>query len=241
MEEMSERDAMERPRGLIVAIDGPAGAGKSTVASHLARQFGLLNLETGAMYRALALKALREAAPLDNADAISALTSHTSIALQPETAGNRVLLDGVDVTGKLREPEVTSAASRISVHPAVRAWMVQEQRSLGLRAPNGVVMEGRDIGTVVFPEAPVKIFLDASVRARGDRRFLQQGGQESAAGAGSRESVIREIADRDSRDRDRAASPLRPAHDASILDTTTLSLEEVLNRATELVHRAHSL
>jgi cytidylate kinase len=215
---------------LVVAIDGPAGAGKSTVAAHLARRFGLLNLETGAMYRALALKALQSGTPLDDCHAVLALTKTTHIALVPHAGGNHVRLDGVDVTGELRVPEVTSAASRVSVHAPVREWMVSAQRALGQAAATGVVMEGRDIGTVVFPHADVKIFLDASVEARGDRRYAQQ-----PNAADSRESLVNEMQDRDTRDRSRAQSPLRPAADAVLLDTTGLSLDEVLKRTEELV------
>ena len=217
-------------RGLVVAIDGPAGAGKSTVAQHLAQRFGLLNLETGAMYRALALKALRSNTAVDDGAAVLALTRTTRIALEPGDAGNRVLLDGVEVTGDLRNPEVTAAASHVSVHGPVREWMVAAQRALGQAAPSGVVMEGRDIGTVVFPQAPVKIFLDASVEARGDRRFAQQ-----PAAAENKETLLEEMRARDTRDRSREQSPLKPAADAVILDTTGLSLEQVLQRTEALV------
>ncbi len=217
-------------QGLVVAIDGPAGAGKSTVAAHLARRFGLLNLETGAMYRALALKALRTGTPVDDGEAVLALTRSTHIALEPGEGGNRVLLDGMDVTGELRAPEVTAAASHVSVHGPVREWMVAEQRALGRAAAGGVVMEGRDIGTVVFPDAAVKVFLDASVEARGDRRFAQQ----PTAGE-SREAVVSGMRDRDTRDRSREQSPLRPSEDAVLLDTTGLSLGEVLQRVEALV------
>ena len=213
----------------MVAIDGPAGAGKSTVAAHLARCFGLMNLETGAMYRALALKALRTGTSLDDADAMLALTASTHIALEPNDDGNRVLLDGEVVTGDLRTPEVTAAASRVSVHGPVREWMVRAQRSLGLSSPSGVVMEGRDIGTVVFPDAAVKFFLDASIEARGDRRYAELRTGES------RDAVINEMRDRDSRDRTREQSPLVPAQDATLLDTTTLSLQQVLEQTEALV------
>ena len=216
-------------QGFVVAIDGPAGAGKSTVAAHLARCFGLMNLETGAMYRALALKALRTGTAVDDGEAVLALTATTEIQLEPNEDGNRVLLDGCVVTGDLRTPEVTAAASRVSVHAPVREWMVHAQRSMGLASPSGVVMEGRDIGTVVFPQAAVKLFLDASVEARGDRRFAQQPAGESL------EAVVNEMRDRDSRDRTREQSPLKPADDALLLDTTTLSLPEVLQRAESIV------
>ena len=158
----------ERP---VIAIDGPAGAGKSTLAAHLARRFGFLNLETGAMYRALALKAIENDFSFDEEEPLLALALSTRIELQPQLEGNRVLLDGMDVSRRIREPDVTSAASRVSVHPHLRAWMVEQQRALG--AQGGVVMEGRDIGTKVFPDAEVKIFLDAAPEVRGDRRYRQ--------------------------------------------------------------------
>ena len=218
-------------RGFVVAIDGPAGAGKSTVAAHLARCFGLLNLETGAMYRALALKALRTGTAVDDGAAVLALTSSTHIKLESSDSSNRVLLDGEAVTGDLRTPEVTAAASHVSVHGAVREWMVRAQRSMGLASPSGVVMEGRDIGTVVFPDAAVKVFLDASVEARGDRRFAQQPTGES------RDAVLNEMRDRDSRDRTREQSPLKPAEDAVLLDTTGLSLQQVLEKTEALVRQ----
>ena len=143
----------ERP---IIAIDGPAGAGKSTLAAHLARRFGFLNLETGAMYRALALKAIENDLSFDEEAPLLDLAAFTRITLEPQLEGNRVLLDGRDVSRRVRDSDVTAAASRISVHPKLRAWMVEQQRALG--AGGGVVMEGRDIGTAVFPDAEVKIF-----------------------------------------------------------------------------------
>lgn len=216
-------------RSLVVAIDGPAGAGKSTVAAHLARTFGLLNLETGAMYRALALKSLRNDVVVTDGAAVLALTHNTTITLEPSANGNRVLLDGEDVTSALRNPDVTQAASQVSTHGPVRVWMVNAQRTLGLAAPTGVVMEGRDIGTVVFPDADVKIFLDASVEARGDRRYAQQPATES------KEDLLRDMRERDKRDRERTESPLRPAEDAIIVDTTGMSLDQVLERAASIV------
>ena len=155
----------------VIAIDGPAGAGKSTLAAHLARRFGFLNLETGAMYRALALKAIEGDLCFDEEEPLLALAQATRIDLQPQLEGNRVLLDGMDVSRRIRDTDVTAAASRISVHPRLRAWMVGQQRALG--AEGGVVMEGRDIGTAVFPDAEVKIFLDAAPEVRGNRRFRQ--------------------------------------------------------------------
>ena len=234
----------------VVAIDGPAGAGKSTLAAHLARRFGFLNLETGAMYRALALKAIQGDIDFDDEPALLQLVDETQIRLEPEPGGNRVLLDCFDVSRRVREPDVTAAASRVSVHPRIRAWMVEHQRALG--ASGGVVMEGRDIGTVVFPDAEVKIFLDAAPEVRGNRRFRQAGPNDpmpTAAAAQpatpeteqakqARQAVIEEMRERDRRDRTRAESPLRAAPDAVIIDSTAMSLDQVLAQAEEIV-RSH--
>lgn len=216
-------------RKIIVAIDGPAGAGKSTIARHLARHFGLLNLETGAMYRAFALKALRAGVALEDGAALQELAAQTSIRLEPTAADNRVLLDDEDVTGLIRNPMVTDAASRVSVVPAIRAWMVRLQQQLG--ADGGVIMEGRDIGTVVFPHADVKIFLDAAPEVRGMRRFEQMGTPELTPP----EEVIRDLRERDHRDRNRADSPLRAADDAVLLDSTDMTLDETVKAAEDIV------
>jgi len=216
-------------RKIIVAIDGPSGAGKSTIARHLARHFGLLNLETGAMYRAFALKALRAGMPLDESGRIEALAARTTIRLEPGEEHNRVLLDGEDVTALLRNQTVTDAASRVSVFPAIRAWMVQLQQQLG--AAGGVVMEGRDIGTVVFPQAEVKIFLDAAPEVRGLRRYEQLGSKPEVQPA----EVIRDLRERDERDRNRADSPLRPSADAVLVDSTGMTLEEAVRAAEAIV------
>lgn len=220
--------------GPIIAIDGPAGAGKSTVARHLARHFGLLNLETGAMYRAFALKAILSDQDFDDAAELERLARDTRITLEPERSGNRVYLDGQDVTERIRDSDVTQAASRVSVHPSIREWMVNLQRELGRRG--GVVMEGRDIGTVVFPEAAVKIFLEASPEARSRRRYEQNlSGGPANGSAPEHTAVSRELRERDERDRNRANSPLRPAEDAIVIDSTELTLDEVLARIEELV------
>ncbi|HEV2326728.1 MAG TPA: (d)CMP kinase [Terracidiphilus sp.] len=219
------------PRTTIIAIDGPAGAGKSTIARHLARHFGLLNLETGAMYRAFALKALRRGVPLDEPAALHILADETSIRLEPGEEENRVLLDSEDVTGLIRNPLVTDAASRVSVFPAIRAWMVRLQQEMGARG--GLVMEGRDIGTVVFPHADVKIFLDAAPEVRGQRRFDQLGHKNTAPP----EEVIRELHARDERDRNRADSPLKAAPDAVLLDSTGMTLDEAVAAAEAIVEK----
>jgi cytidylate kinase len=219
-------------RRAIIAIDGPAGAGKSTIARHLARYFGLLNLETGAMYRAFAFKALAAGIALEDVPALLTLSTETTIHLEPTEFGNRVFLDGADVTGQLREPSVTDGASRVSVHPQIRAWMVRLQQELG--ATGGVVMEGRDIGTVVFPNADVKIFLDAAPEVRGLRRYDQIGAKGDTESV-QPEEVVRELRERDERDRNRIDSPLRAAEDAVLLDSTHMTLDEVVERAESIV------
>jgi CMP/dCMP kinase len=215
-------------RKLTIAIDGPAGAGKSTIASRLARKLGYANLESGAMYRALALKAIEWDISFDDEAALTKLAQDASIQLVAAPNGTRVLLDRRDVTQRVREPDVTAGASRVSVHPRVREWMVARQQELG--AGGGVVMEGRDIGTKVFPNAEVKIFLDADPVVREQRRLQQQNLRGTAASTSAAE-----LRDRDLRDRTRAASPLTPASDALILDSTSLPEDEVLRRVEELV------
>jgi cytidylate kinase len=244
--ERSEAPKRQRP---VIAIDGPAGAGKSTLAAHLARRFGFLNLETGAMYRALALKAIENDYAFDEEEPLLALAANTRITLEPQLEGNRVLLDGIDVSRRIREQDVTSGASQISIHPQLRTWMVDQQRALG--AAGGVVMEGRDIGTAVFPDAEVKIFLDAAPEVRGNRRFRQAVPIEHAQPHGqpadpqtaeeqraAEQAIIADLKERDHRDRTRAQSPLQPAEDAVILDSTAMSLDQVLAAAEEIV-RSH--
>lgn len=235
-------------RKFTIAIDGPAGAGKSTIASAVSKCLGYTNLESGAMYRALGLKALETGVALEDEPALHALCEHSHIDLEPTPNGNRVLLDGRDITTLIRTPEISDAASRVSVHPSVRRWMVNRQREMG--AHGGVVMEGRDIGTAVFPHAEVKIFLEANPNVRAERRLLQNSGKGSSSPNGStgsnpqpavsstRESVAavaEELRKRDERDRTRAASPLEPAPDAVIVDTSNLSIDQVVDHVLEVV------
>jgi cytidylate kinase len=217
-------------RKLIVAIDGPAGAGKSTIASRLARKLGYVNLESGAMYRALALQAIDHDASLDDEPALLKLAQDSRIQLEPTLNGNRTLLNGHDISARIRERDVTEAASRVSVHPQVRAWMVARQREMG--ASGGIVMEGRDIGTKVFPDADLKIFLDADPVVREQRRMQQQKIKGEVAA-----NVAADLRERDRRDRTRAASPLMAAEDAVVIDSSKLSEDEVLARVEELAKK----
>jgi cytidylate kinase len=217
-------------RKLIIAIDGPAGAGKSTIASRLARKLGYVNLESGAMYRALALKAIEWDTSFDDEDALLKMAQNSQITLDRAANGNRVLLNGKDISARIRERDVTEGASRVSVHPKVREWMVARQREMGIGG--GVVMEGRDIGTKVFPDADLKIFLDADPVIREQRRMDQQRVKGPSA-----QTMAAELRERDRRDRTREASPLVAAEDAVVLDSTNMSEDDVIERIEELIEQ----
>jgi cytidylate kinase len=212
-----------RSQGPVVAIDGPSGAGKSTAGRALAARLGYTYIDTGAMYRALALKAMRSGVSLDAEEALATLCRAASIVLGD--GGRSVLLDGEDVTAAIRSPETSRASSLVSVHPGVRTEMVARQREMGREG--GVVLDGRDIGTAVFPDAEVKFFLDASPGERAQRRLQEL---RSAGSDISFETVEEDVRERDYTDTHRAESPLERAWDALELDTTHLSPDEVLER-----------
>ena len=217
-----------RPGGLVIAIDGPSGAGKSTAGKALAAALGYVFIDTGAMYRALALKALRAGLSLDDAERLASLLRETRIELVD--GGRGVLLDGEDATAAIRTREMSAAASRVSTHTPVRREMVGRQQELGREG--GVVLDGRDIGTAVFPDADVKFYVDADPRRRAMRRRqeLQAAGVHSDL-----EAIEAEIRERDHLDSTRRDSPLTRAPGAAHLDTTSLAPEEVLARMLEAV------
>src|SRR3984893_14570349 len=206
---------------LIIAIDGPVGSGKSTVARRVAELLGYAHLDSGAMDRGVAGKALREGVPLDSPAKLAALAEAVRIDLVPRDGKLRVILDGEDITDSIRTPEVSDAASVVAVVPGVRHPMVAEQRRAG--AQGGIVMEGRDIGSVVFPHADLKIFLEASPEVRAERRLLdlQEKGEAPAL-----DKVLADVHRRDRRDREREMSPLVRAADAVVVDNTAMDAEE---------------
>ncbi|MEX2552033.1 MAG: (d)CMP kinase [Actinomycetota bacterium] len=212
-------------RGPAIAVDGPAGSGKSTVAKALAKRLGAAHVDTGAMYRALALKMLEERLRFDDRSAVAELLASTDIRV----GDGKVLLDGRDVAHLIRSDEVTAASSKVAELEPVRRWMVERQRAIA-EAAGSAVVEGRDIGTVVLPGADLKIFLTASEQERARRRSLETGSEAERTAA--------EIASRDARDSERSFSPLKAAADAVVLDTTDLSIKQVLDRILEILTTA---
>jgi cytidylate kinase len=215
---------------LIIAIDGPPGAGKGTVAREIARRLDYRHLDTGAMYRAVAWKALREQVSLDDEDAVAALARRAAI----DVGFSAVIIDGHDVTQAIRTPEIDRAAAATARLPKVRAVLVDRQRTEGQRG--GIVMEGRDIGSVVFPNADVKIYLDASPEERARRRAADPAHGVSRAAAAV--DVATDMAARDRSDRTRSSSPLMIPKDATVLDTTALSIEDTVEQVLAIVSRS---
>ncbi len=222
-------------KNIIIAIDGPAASGKSSTAKRVAQQLGYVHVDTGAMYRAVALKAMQLGVESGDRDAIERMAKTTTVRLEYDDAQKvHVMLDGADVTDAIRMPEVSKAASDISAVPAVRDLLVREQRAMG--AQGGIVLDGRDIGTVVFPNAELKIFMIADAYERAVRRAMEL--EEKGIYADVL-ALEREIMERDRNDSTRAHSPLKKADDAYVIDTTRLTIEEqtafILSRAKELL------
>jgi cytidylate kinase len=220
---------------LVVAIDGPAGAGKSTVTQRVADALGYTVVDTGALYRAVALVARRRSVPWDDAVGVAAVASelaeHERLRfVRPETGRARLYLGGEDISDAIRTPEVSQGPSRVSALPAVRRALLEMQRSLG-RA-GGVVLEGRDIGTVVFPDAEAKFFLTASVDVRARRRFEEHRAQGEQV---ELETIRQEVTERDARDSNRAVAPLKQAPDARLVDSSELGIDEVVGTIVEHV------
>jgi cytidylate kinase len=220
----------------IVAIDGPAGSGKTTVSRLVAQRLGYVVLDTGALYRTLALATSRAgltAASPELGAFCAELVARGAIVLEPSSAGGaRVLLDGEDVSQLIRTPEMSSRASEVSAIPAVRAALLELQRRIG--EGGGVVVEGRDIGSVVFPDAEAKFFLTASVERRAERRFVELG---ASADAPTLDAVLQQVVQRDRRDSERAIAPLIQAQDAALMDSTHLPIDQVVDRIVEAVRR----
>ena len=223
---------------MIVAIDGPSGSGKSSVAREVARRCGLTYLDTGAMYRSVALACLERGVDVGDAEAVAEVARDLTIEFKSEQDAQRVSVNGTDVTDEIRTPEVERAVSPVSAIPAVRETMVALQRQAGERGD--VVAEGRDIGTVVFPRADVKVFLSASPEARARRRAVQRGGGNLATGetvavdAEAERQILADLVRRDEYDSSREASPLRPAEDATRIDSSELGFEEVVDAVLSL-------
>jgi len=222
---------------MIIAIDGPSGAGKSTLGKMLAKKLKLLYLDTGAMYRAVALAVTRDRVPYRDIDRIADIAEKAEIDLIGEPDAMKVVLDGEDVSVDIRTLEAAQAASVVSTIPAVRRIMVEHQRIIGLSAPNGCVLEGRDIGSVVFPHADIKFFLTAKPEARARRRYTED---QSKGRISTYEQTLAEINERDERDVSREDSPLTISEDAVVIDTSELDLAEVFERMLDKVNERHS-
>ena len=217
---------------LVVAIDGPAGAGKSSTSRGVAAQFSLAYLDTGAMYRAMTWALLQAGVDVSDVDAVSAAAERVKLVSGTDPAAPAIEANGIDVAGPIRSAEVTAAVSAVSAVPHVRELLVELQRSI-IGSSNGIVVEGRDIGSTVVPDARVKIYLVADAEARAARRTAELGGSVTAVGS-TKEALAR----RDHKDSTRASSPLARADDAVVIDSTFLTLEEVISQVAELVAAA---
>ncbi len=214
-----------KKNGLVIAIDGPSGAGKSTAARRLAERLGYIYIDTGAMYRAIGWKAKREGIDPADETMLADLCSRTEVTIKKDNGDPRFSVNGIDVTGEIRTPEMGMMASAVSKSPAVRARLLTLQRELG--RGGGVVMDGRDIGTVVFPDADVKFYLEASAGERGKRRYLELKAKGMDV---DRAQITKEIEERDRQDSGRALAPLKKADDALLIDSSAMSIDDVLDK-----------
>lgn len=220
-------------KGIQVAIDGPASAGKSTVAKLVAKRFNYVYCDTGAMYRVVTLAALRHGLTMDATDQIIQLARQIKIGFKPGEPEQRVYLDGMEVTQDIRQGEIDSNVSTVAAIPAVRTEMTRQQREIA--AAGGIVMDGRDIGTTVLPDAPVKIFMVATAHERARRRYVEN--QAKGIATASLEDLQKEIELRDKKDSTRAVSPLTQAPDAIRLDTTKLSIDQVVDEISKIIKK----
>lgn len=214
----------------VIAVDGPGGAGKGELCLRLSKKYGFAILDSGAIYRVLAYAALKKGIALNAEEELSALASGLNLSFREVNNAVAVILDSEDVSSFIRTEETGGAASKVAVLPKVRAALLQRQRDFAVNP--GLIADGRDMGTVVFPDASAKIFLDASAEERARRRVAQL---ESRGVAADYDKILKEIADRDYRDRNRATAPLKPADDALVLDSTTLSIQEVVDTAVKFI------
>ncbi|MCW9733604.1 (d)CMP kinase [Avibacterium sp. 20-15] len=221
---------------LVITVDGPSGAGKGTLCYALAQQLGFALLDSGAIYRVTALAALKKQVSLDDEMALANLARHLDVAFLPEDNEVKIILEGENVSGQIRTQEVADAASKVAVFPQVRQALLQLQQSFA--TDKGLIADGRDMGTVVFPQAQVKLFLDASVEERAKRRYKQL---QTKGISGNFAQILAEIKERDFRDRNRPVAPLKPADDALLLDSTELSIEAVIAQALDYIRQKVSL
>ncbi|MFZ7165741.1 (d)CMP kinase [Avibacterium avium] len=219
-------------KNLVITVDGPSGAGKGTLCYALAKKLGFALLDSGAIYRVTALAALKKQVSLEDEVALANLARHLDVEFLPEDNEVKIILEGEDVSGQIRTQEVADAASKVAVFPQVRAALLQLQQSFANE--KGLIADGRDMGTVVFPNAQVKLFLDASAEERAKRRYKQL---QTKGINGNFAQILAEIEERDFRDRNRSIAPLKPAEDALLLDSTELSIEEVIAQALDYIRQ----